>query len=95
MMEHGVSQCGSGRRKAVQLWETQVSKLRLAKRTERMEQNGRKFLIIDNKSFDLVRGGRKMEGLRISENGRGFHVSSSLDEEEVAWLLDALEDFYW
>lgn len=52
----------------------------------------RKFLVTENKSFDVVCEGRKMEGLRITENGRGFRVSISLEEEDVVWLLDALED---
>lgn len=36
-----------------------------------------------------------MEGMRISENGRGFGVSISLVKEDVAWLVEALKDFYW
>lgn len=36
-----------------------------------------------------------MKGLRICENGRGFQVTISLEEEDVKWLLDTLEDFYW
>ncbi|XP_021896367.1 L-ascorbate peroxidase T, chloroplastic [Carica papaya] len=37
-----------------------------------MVAHRRKFLVIDNKSFDVVCEGQKMEGMRISESGRGF-----------------------
>lgn len=36
-----------------------------------------------------------MEGMRISKNGRRFRVSISLEEENVVWLVEAFEDFYW
>lgn len=34
--------------------------------------NRRRFLIIENKSFDLVCEGKRLDGMRISENGRGL-----------------------
>lgn len=35
-----------------------------------------------------------MEGMRIRENGWRFRISIFLEEGDVGWLLDALEDFY-
>lgn len=46
-----------------------------------MRDTGYKFVTIEGKSFDLVSEGREMKGLRISEIGRGFRVSISLEEE--------------
>lgn len=57
--------------------------------------NGQRFLVVVNKSFDLVHEGRRLDGLRISENGRGYRKSIFLDKVEFDWLLDALKDFYW
>lgn len=59
-----------------------------------MKTKGRKFVVIDKKSFDIVSERCQVEGVRISEHGRGFRVSIALDEEEVMWLMEALEDFY-
>lgn len=47
---------------------------------------------MENKSFDVICEGRKMEGMRICENGKGFQFLISL-EEEVAWIIGAFEDF--
>lgn len=55
----------------------------------------RKCLTVENKSFDLICEGRRAEGLRVCENGKGFRVSIFLEKGEVEWLLDALKDFYW
>lgn len=52
-----------------------------------MVEQQRQFLVIDKKSFDVVREGRKTDGIRISENGKGFWVMISLKEEEVVWLI--------
>lgn len=60
-----------------------------------MTHQRKKFLLIASKIFDVVYEGKNMQGLRISENKRGFKVSMSLDEEDVAQLVDVLEDFYW
>lgn len=59
-----------------------------------MVRNDRKYLAIDN-MFSIVSEGKRLDSMRISENGRGFWTSISLDKNEVGWLLDALEDFYW
>lgn len=59
-----------------------------------MEKQRKKLFVIENKSFDVACEGRRMEGIRISKNGRAFRVSISL-EKETAWLIDAFEDFYW
>lgn len=36
-----------------------------------MASQWRKFLVIENESFDVVVEGRKMDGIRISEKGGG------------------------
>lgn len=58
-------------------------------------QNGRRFFVIENKSFDLIWESGRSEGLRIFENGRGYRTYIFLNLEEVNWLLMVLEEFYW
>lgn len=65
------------------------------KKEERISGQRRKFVMIDRKSFDVVYEGKNMDRLRINKNRRGFIVSISLEEREVRWLMDALEEFYW
>lgn len=60
-----------------------------------MKSYDRRFIAIESKSFDLVCEGRKVDCLQISENGRGFYRSIYLDKYEYAWLLDALDEFWW
>lgn len=60
-----------------------------------MNSYGWRYLYLEGKSFDLCSEGKKTEGLRITENGRGFRRSIFLDKEEFAWFLDALDDFWW
>lgn len=47
-----------------------------------MSGQRRIFLLIDRKSFDVVCKGKNIDGLRISENGRGFRASIFLEEGE-------------
>lgn len=54
---------------------------------------GRRFLAIENKSYDLVCVGKNLDSPRISENGAGFKRSIFLNKEEFEWLLESLEDF--
>lgn len=49
--------------------------------------NRRKFLAIESKTFDLICEGRRVDGLRIYENRKGYEISISLDKGEVKWLL--------
>lgn len=56
---------------------------------------GRKFLAIERNTFDLISDGRQTDGLRICENGRGYRVTIFLENEEVKWFLESLEEFYW
>lgn len=55
---------------------------------------GKKFVMIETKSFDFVSEGKNMKGMRISEHYRGFRVSISLEKEEVEWLVEVLGDLY-
>lgn len=55
----------------------------------------RKFVLIECKSFDVVCEGKSLDGLQINENGRGNRISIALNESEVKWLVEALNDFYW
>lgn len=38
----------------------------------KMFPNGRKFLVIERKSFDFIYEVRRSDGLRICENGKGY-----------------------
>lgn len=49
-----------------------------------MAEQKKRFLVIENRSLDVICERRKMEGLRICENGRGFQVSISFEDEDVA-----------
>lgn len=60
-----------------------------------MTSYGRRYLYMENKSFDLCCDGKKADGLRITENERGFKRLIFLDKEEFVWFLDALGDFWW
>lgn len=59
-----------------------------------MSQNGQRFLVIDNKSFDMNCEDRRTEGLRICEKAQDFRTIIFLEKAEVDWLLTVLEDFY-
>lgn len=59
-----------------------------------MQKMKRRFLAVENKTFDVVYEGRNVEGLRLSENGWGFLVSISYGEEDVKWLVETLKGFY-
>lgn len=58
------------------------------------DQN-RKFFLVDRKSFDVIRNGKLLDGLRLCKNGKGFRVTISLVKKEVTWLVDSLSGFYW
>lgn len=55
----------------------------------------KRFILVDWKSFDVACDGKKLDGSRISENGRGSRTTISLNKAEAKWLVDALSDFYW
>lgn len=38
---------------------------------------------------------KKDDEMSISENRKGFRISILLEEGDVNWLMDSLEDFYW
>lgn len=42
----------------------------------------RSFLIVEGKSLDLELMGRKVEGLKLSENGKGYRSSITLWERK-------------
>lgn len=60
-----------------------------------MALNKQKFLRIDRKTFNIICEGRNNDELRICEDGRGFKISILLEDKDVKWLMDSLEDFYW
>ena len=53
----------------------------------------KKFLVVENKSFDLSVVGTKEDLLKISENGRGRRFSVLLPEPVVMWSLRAWRRF--
>lgn len=57
--------------------------------------NARRFVLIGRKSFNIVCEGKKLDGLRISENQMENRVSITLNKDEVAWIVHILSDFYW
>lgn len=57
--------------------------------------NNKRFILIVGKSFDIICNRKKLDGLRIYENGRGNRISIHLNKLEVEWLIENLKDFYW
>lgn len=55
----------------------------------------KRFLAIENKSYDLVCEGRVSDCLQINEDGRGFRRSIFQEKDEYRWFLDALGEFWW
>lgn len=54
----------------------------------------REIVLVDRKSFHITYEGKNLDGLKISENGRGTRVSFALNKDGVKWLIEALSDFY-
>lgn len=44
-------------------------------------KSAKTFLVIENKSYNVMVEGRRMDGIRISEIGKGFQASIFLEEE--------------
>lgn len=44
----------------------------------------RRFLFVEQKSFDVVGDGK---GIRIFEKGKGFRKSIFFQKEELKWLM--------
>lgn len=55
----------------------------------------KKFLVVERKYFNFKTVGRKVEGLEVCENKRGIWVSINFCAEEVEWLVNSSQGFYW
>lgn len=50
----------------------------------------RSFLVVENKSFDMV---GEESGVRVYENGRGYRKSLFFYKEDLEWLLQSPREF--
>lgn len=55
----------------------------------------RRFVLINSKSVDIMSEGKVLDRIRICENGRSFRVTIWLEKEDIKWLVDSLNGFYW
>lgn len=58
-------------------------------------KNIKRLVHIGRNTFDIVFGGKKLDGLRIYENRRGIRISITLNKREVDWIVESLSNFYW
>lgn len=55
-----------------------------------------KFLVIESKTFDVGIAGKRVEGMRVSENKKWLRLTLSFlgGGEEIEWHLGVLQEFY-